>query len=83
MRELSHKGGFCYVGWAMYAPWACYAAIWTLYNPKPTKCELTCLGDLAADRVYFLFIFLQLVVIVTSLVYVCAKCQGQAVQWTS
>jgi hypothetical protein len=23
--------------------------IWTLYNPNPPKCALTCLGDLAAD----------------------------------
>jgi hypothetical protein len=30
------------------APWACYAVIWALYNPKPQtkKLELTCTGDL-------------------------------------
>jgi hypothetical protein len=36
-------GGLC----MPYAPWVCYI------NPKPPKCALTYLGDLAADRAGF------------------------------
>jgi hypothetical protein len=35
---------------AMYAPWACYMHLRTVYVSKLTKCPLTCPGDLAGDR---------------------------------
>ena len=49
-RKLRHKSDCCCFGWAVYAPWACYMNLRALYNPKPPKCALTCLGDLAADQ---------------------------------
>jgi hypothetical protein len=50
LRELRHKGGCYCLGWAVDASWVCYMGIWTLYNPTPPTCALTCMwGDLAAD----------------------------------
>ena len=56
--KLRHKSDCCCFGWAVYAPWACYMEIRALYTTKPPKCALTCLGDLAADHLDLLFIFL-------------------------
>ena len=36
-------------GWAVYAPWACYMNLRTLYVSKLAKCPLICLADLAGD----------------------------------
>jgi hypothetical protein len=33
-RELRHKSGCCCVGCAVYAPWACYMNLKTLYISK-------------------------------------------------
>ena len=49
-RKLRHKSDCCCVGWAVYAPWACYMNLRTLYLSKLAKCPLTCLADLAGDR---------------------------------
>ena len=49
-RELRHKSGCCCFGWAVYAPWACYMNLRTLYVSKLAKCPLICLGDLVGDR---------------------------------
>ena len=48
-RKQRHKGDCCCFGWAVYAPWACYMDIRTLYTTKPPKRALACLVDLAAD----------------------------------
>jgi hypothetical protein len=55
LRELRHKGGCCCFEWAVYAPWACYAAICALplVSPQPHFAKMRaylCLGDLLADR---------------------------------
>ena len=39
-RKLRHKSGCCCFGWAVYAPWACYMNLRTLYVIKPAKCPL-------------------------------------------
>ena len=49
-RKLRHKSDCCCFGWAVYAPWACYMNLRTLYVSKLAKCPLTCLADLAGDR---------------------------------
>ena len=49
-RELRHKGGYCCFGSAVYAPWACYMDVRTLYTTKSPKCALTYQVDLAADQ---------------------------------
>ena len=48
-RKLRHKSDCCCFGWALYAPWACYMNLRTLYVSKLAKCPLTCLADLAGD----------------------------------
>jgi hypothetical protein len=48
-RELRHKGGCCYFGWALYATWACYMTLWELCVSKLPKCPLICMVDLAGD----------------------------------
>jgi hypothetical protein len=42
--------------WAMYALWVYHnhMGISALYNPKLPKCALTCLGNLAADRGFWI-----------------------------
>ena len=53
--ELRHKGGCCWLGWAMYSPWACYMNLRTLYVSKQlAKCPLICLGDLVGDLEYYI-----------------------------
>jgi hypothetical protein len=54
-RKLRHKGGCCF-GWAVYAPWACYMAQWTLCVSKVAKCPLVCLDDLAGDRILYVLV---------------------------
>ena len=49
-RKQRHKGDCCCFGWAVYAPWACYMNLRTLYVSKLAKCPLICLADLAGDR---------------------------------
>ena len=48
-RKQRHKGDCCCFGWAVYAPWACYMNLRTLYVSKLAKCPLICLADLAGD----------------------------------
>ena len=53
-RKQRHKGDCCCFGWAVYAPWACYMNLRTLYVSKLAKCPLICLADLAGDLVLVL-----------------------------
>jgi hypothetical protein len=39
--KLRHKSDCCCLGWAVYAPWACYMNLRALYNPN---------ADFAADH---------------------------------
>jgi hypothetical protein len=50
-RELRHGDFSCCVGWAVYAPWACYMGLWILCVSSLAKCPLICLADLAGDPV--------------------------------
>ena len=52
-RKQRHKGDCYCFGWAVYAPWACYMHLRTLYVSKLAKCPLICLADLAGDRIGF------------------------------
>ena len=53
-RKQRHKGDCCCFGWAVYAPWACYMNLRTLYVSKLAKCPLICLADLAGDPAFCL-----------------------------
>ena len=37
-RELRHKSGCCCFGWAVFASWACYMNLRTLYVSELAKC---------------------------------------------
>ena len=55
--ELRHKDCYCCFGWAVYAPWACYMALWILCVSKLATCHLICLDDLVGDRVGVLYAY--------------------------